>query len=105
MRSPAFGSTGVARFAALATALLMSVVSGPSPAAVGEPARDSTLAALERARATVVGVQVTAIESARSAETLGRERQGSGVVIGDAVGFEDEIADGEHHAVVADDDP
>ena len=83
MRSPAFGSTGVARFAALATALLMSVVSGPSPAAVGEPARDSTLAALERARATVVGVQVTAIESARSAETLGRERQGSGVVIGD----------------------
>jgi S1-C subfamily serine protease len=30
----------------------------------------------------VVGLQVTAAEDARSAETLGREREGSGVVIG-----------------------
>ena len=39
--------------------------------------------ALARANAAVVGVEVTAIESARSIATLGRERQGSGVLIGD----------------------
>jgi serine protease Do len=38
--------------------------------------------ALSRAVAAVVGVQVTAAEGARSAETLGRRRAGSGVVIG-----------------------
>jgi serine protease Do len=39
--------------------------------------------ALARANAAVVGVEVTAIENARSIATLGRERQGSGVLIGD----------------------
>jgi serine protease Do len=39
--------------------------------------------ALARANAAVVGVEVTAIEDARSIATLGRERQGSGVLIGD----------------------
>jgi S1-C subfamily serine protease len=38
--------------------------------------------ALTRAHAAVVGLNVTAIEDARSAATLGLERQGSGVVIG-----------------------
>jgi serine protease Do len=38
--------------------------------------------ALERASQAVVGVQVLALEGARSAATLGRLRQGSGVVIG-----------------------
>lgn len=38
--------------------------------------------ALTRANAAVVGVQVTTTEGARSAETLGRQRAGSGVVIG-----------------------
>jgi S1-C subfamily serine protease len=38
--------------------------------------------ALTRANAAVVGVEVVAAEGARSAETLGRERSGSGVVIG-----------------------
>lgn len=38
--------------------------------------------ALTRANAAVVGVQVTAADGARSAETLGKERSGSGVVIG-----------------------
>src|SRR4051794_1753528 len=38
--------------------------------------------ALSRALDAVVGVQVTAAEGARSAETLGRRRSGSGVVIG-----------------------
>ena len=38
--------------------------------------------ALTKANAAVVGVQVTAADGARSAETLGKERRGSGVVIG-----------------------
>jgi serine protease Do len=38
--------------------------------------------ALERASQAVVGVQVLALEDARSVATLGRIRQGSGVVIG-----------------------
>lgn len=38
--------------------------------------------ALAKANAAVVGVQVTAVEGARSAETLGKQRSGSGVVIG-----------------------
>lgn len=37
---------------------------------------------LERARRAVVGVQATAVDGARSLRTLGREREGSGVVIG-----------------------
>ena len=39
--------------------------------------------ALTRANAAVVGLQVVAVEDARSIATLGRERQGSGVLIGD----------------------
>ncbi len=38
--------------------------------------------ALTRAHASVVGVRVTTAEDARSAETLGQQRSGSGVVIG-----------------------
>jgi len=38
--------------------------------------------AITRAMEAVVGVQVTAAEDARSAETLGQDREGSGVVIG-----------------------
>ena len=38
--------------------------------------------AMSRASDAVVGLQVTAVEDARSAATLGRARQGSGVVIG-----------------------
>jgi len=40
-------------------------------------------AALARANAAVVGVEVAALEDARSIATLGRERQGSGILIGD----------------------
>ena len=39
--------------------------------------------ALERAANAVVGLQVVAVEGARSASTLGKARQGSGVVIDD----------------------
>jgi S1-C subfamily serine protease len=47
------------------------------PADVGAASR-----ALQRAQAAVVGVQVSAVEGARSARTLGQNREGSGVVIG-----------------------
>jgi serine protease Do len=56
--------------------------------ALGHAATPPTLAAqtvidaLQRANAAVVGVEVTAAEGSRSAETLGRQRSGSGVVIG-----------------------
>lgn len=46
------------------------------------PSPQATIDALTRAHAAVVGVQVVAAEGARSAETLGRARIGSGVVIG-----------------------
>ena len=46
------------------------------------PASQAVIDALTRASAAVVGVRVTAAEGARSADTLGRRRQGSGVVIG-----------------------
>ncbi|MEO8309652.1 MAG: S1C family serine protease [Caldimonas sp.] len=39
--------------------------------------------ALARANAAVVGVEVVAVEDARSIATLGKQRQGSGVLIGD----------------------
>ena len=38
--------------------------------------------ALQRASASVVGLRALAVDDARSAATLGRARQGSGVVIG-----------------------
>lgn len=46
------------------------------------PSAQAVIDALTRANASVVGVQVSAAAGARSAETLGRERSGSGVVIG-----------------------
>ena len=38
--------------------------------------------ALQRAREAVVGIEVQAVEGARSATTLGPQRRGSGVLIG-----------------------
>ena len=56
---------------------------GAAYAATESSAPDqATIEALTRANAAVVGVEVTAVEGARSAETLGRRRSGSGVVIG-----------------------
>lgn len=46
------------------------------------PEPQTMIDALSKAHAAVVGLQVTAIEGARSADTLGKERAGSGVVIG-----------------------
>lgn len=58
---------------------------GLMPALAASPPRQepqSVIDALSRANAAVVGVQVTTPEDAPSAETLGRQRSGSGVVIG-----------------------
>ena len=48
----------------------------------GSSQQQAAVEALKRAHAAVVGVEVSATPGARSAETLGRERSGSGVVIG-----------------------
>jgi serine protease Do len=68
-----FGLVFAACLLALGTAYGAAGSSSPNQAAID---------ALTRANAAVVGVQVTAAEGARSAETLGRRRSGSGVVIG-----------------------
>ena len=66
----------------LSLLLAAAFAATPARAAAPEPAYQSMIDALTRANAAVVGVQVTAAEGARSAETLGRQRNGSGVVIG-----------------------
>jgi len=54
----------------------------PSSAATALPSSiQATMEAMNRASAAVVGIQVTAIEDSRSAESLGLNRTGSGVVI------------------------
>jgi S1-C subfamily serine protease len=67
-------------FAVVVALVLLSAATAVLAQGKADPA---AVAALQRAQATVVGVQVSAVESARSAETLGAERRGSGVVIGD----------------------
>jgi S1-C subfamily serine protease len=57
-------------------------VQGAMSAAPTSTQAQGVIEALTRAHAAVVGVQVTAAEGARSADTLGRQRNGSGVVIG-----------------------
>jgi S1-C subfamily serine protease len=51
-------------------------------AAAPQPTYQAAIDALTKASLAVVGLQVTAADGARSAATLGRERSGSGVVIG-----------------------
>ena len=68
----------------------LAAAADDTPAPVATPAMLAAVARLEahkealtRANAAVVGVEVMAVEDARSIATLGRERQGSGVLIGD----------------------
>ncbi len=63
---------------AAATALAAATATPPS----GGADLEAQSRALERASQAVVGVQALALEDARSNATLGRLRQGSGVVIG-----------------------
>jgi S1-C subfamily serine protease len=53
-----------------------------SQARAASPSTQETIDALSRASQAVVGLRVTAAEGARSAQTLGPRRSGSGVVIG-----------------------
>ncbi|WP_280152566.1 S1C family serine protease [Piscinibacter sp. XHJ-5] len=62
----------------LGAALAASAAGDSRPTA---PDIDAQTQALARANAAVVGVRTVAVEDARSIDTLGRERQGSGVVI------------------------
>ena len=55
---------------------------GAHAATAPSPAVQSSIAAFTRANAAVVGVRVGVADGATSAETLGKERVGSGVVIG-----------------------
>ena len=73
----------VARLLALAAfGFHFSHPANAQSAASVAPAAQATLDALTKANAAVVGVRVSVAEDARSAETLGKKRSGSGVVIG-----------------------
>lgn len=64
--------------------LWLGLLSGlPALAADPPSAIEAQSRALQRAGASVVGLRALAVDDARSAATLGRVRQGSGVVIGD----------------------
>jgi serine protease Do len=64
----------------LACTILLAFAGAAAQAATSS--QQASVDAIARAMEAVVGLQVTAAEDARSAETLGRERAGSGVVIG-----------------------
>jgi serine protease Do len=74
---------------ALAALLGSGVRAEDAPAAPADEVRaaiaklEAHKAALARANAAVVGVEVSVVDDARSIATLGRERQGSGILIGD----------------------
>jgi S1-C subfamily serine protease len=63
-------------------AALLAGLALQAGAAAPQPSYQAVIDALTTASMAVVGVEVTAADGARSAETLGRERSGSGVVIG-----------------------
>ena len=65
----------------LAIALFIPSYAATSPAP-GTPSAQSIMDAMAKAHAAVVGVRVKAVADARSARTLGLNRSGSGVVIG-----------------------
>lgn len=66
----------------LLVSLLLGALSPAFAATDSAAGVQSALDNLKRANAAVVGLEVTAVPGARSAETLGRQRSGSGVVIG-----------------------
>ena len=77
--SPALTLTRkVSQTVLLAVLLAGNVIAATPP----PPSMQSLMAAMNKANAAVVGVKVRAIDGARSIQTLGRERIGSGVVIG-----------------------
>ena len=77
MRIARHWATGLGTFCIAIAGLLAAQALAATP-----PPPQATIDALSRANAAVVGVQVNVAEDAKSAESLGRRRQGSGVVIG-----------------------
>ncbi|MBC5781714.1 serine protease [Ramlibacter sp. USB13] len=65
----------------LAGVVLLVLAAGMPVRAATTP-QQASVDAITRAMEAVVGLEVTAADDARSAETLGKEREGSGVVIG-----------------------
>ncbi|MDH5539190.1 MAG: S1C family serine protease, partial [Rhizobacter sp.] len=76
-----FAATGLLAL----TGAVCAATSPAAPTTGGPLGADSDVAAktraLAQANAAVVGIRATAVDDARSIETLGRQRQGSGVVI------------------------
>ena len=66
-----------------ATAATAANAATEEPATASTAALESRQRALMRANGAVLGVRVTAVDDAKSIESLGRERRGSGVLIGD----------------------
>ena len=62
--------------------MFLLAFAGVAAAQASTSPQQASADAITRAMEAVVGLQVIAAEGARSAETLGREREGSGVVIG-----------------------
>ncbi len=78
-------TAALAAFAALGTIVCAAQeAAAPSAETRAVVARlEANKAALLRASTAVVGIETVALEDARSIATLGRERQGSGILIGD----------------------
>ena len=75
-------SHGWKAWARAGAAWLLAGVALQAAAAAPPAGYQAAVDALTRASLAVVGLQVTAADGARSAQTLGQERSGSGVVIG-----------------------
>ena len=69
--------------AALVFAAALLATSALSAATPPPASAQAQIDALTRAHSSVVGIRVITAEGARSAETLGRQRRGSGVLIGE----------------------
>lgn len=86
LRVPLVSWTACLEVAAAVIASLALVGCALTPASAEAAASPSqqqaAIDALNRANAAMVGVEVVAVDGSRSAETLGRSRSGSGVVIG-----------------------
>jgi S1-C subfamily serine protease len=101
-----FGATRrLAASAGLLGVLLLSAAA-PATAAPAASEIEARSRALQRAREAVVGLEVQVVEGARSAQSLGSERQGSGVLIGDdglvlTIGYL--VLEAERVEVIADD--
>lgn len=67
---------------AVLAAVLMTAWPAQAAPADASPAVETQARALQRAADAVVGLQVQAVEDARSSRNLGQARQGSGVVVG-----------------------